>query len=83
MSIHCLICGHQANWLPDDNGKVRECEEEDNTWTIMKLYHDHLIHKPKKRMIEHWWVHTLCLKRFIEEKIEDDSRLKFEPKWCK
>ena len=71
MSIHCLICGHQGNWRDDG-----EYNEDNTTWTVMRLFPDYLVPKPKKKAIEEWWVHTDCLKKFITERTEAESRLK-------
>lgn len=71
MSIHCLICGQQGNWRDDG-----EYSEDRTTWTVMRLFPDYLISKPKKKMIEEWWCHTDCLKNWITERTEAESRLK-------
>jgi len=76
MSIHCLICGHQGHWIPNEDDEVKECKEDNNTWTRMVLFKEY-----GKRPIEQWYIHTACLKRWIEARTEAECKLKDKTKY--
>ena len=63
MSTHCLSCGSKS---VDGAG-----EENKDTWVVLKIYNDPDYRKPSKhpREIEEWWIHRICLRKWLLEDV--------------
>lgn len=66
MSIHCLLCGHQDNWQPDENGDVKEVQVDNKTWVLLRVHNDPDTRLTKKPIDERW-VHRVCWERLLSE----------------
>jgi len=72
MSVHCLLCGHQDNWIPTEEEESKECIPDDKTWVVLKVHND-IYTRLSKKPIEEWWVHRLCLRNFIRMNTEAET----------
>ena len=76
MSIHCLICGHQANWRDDGEVKV-----DKKTWVVMRIYRDNLLmeKETKQKVLDYFWVHRDCIQKWLEEDCGVDTKINYTP----
>ncbi len=82
MSIHCLLCGHQDNFITTEFEELKECVVDKKTWIVLKVHNDSY-EKLSKKPIEEWWVHRLCFRNFLINNTDAPTKLKDEVKWLK
>jgi hypothetical protein len=81
MSIHCLFCGHQANWREDPQGESYEVKVDSNTWVVLNIMKDPLLMEATKhsRPIEQLWAHRDCVQSWLLN-LGCETKLNYVPK---
>jgi len=86
MSVHCLICGQQANWREDEEGNAYEVDVDEKTWIVLKAFKDPLLSsttgKSMKQLLipgTEVWVHRDCFARWVDER-GGSVRINYKPK---
>jgi hypothetical protein len=82
MSVHCMFCGHQANWRDDGEVSI-----DNNTWVVLNILRDPLLGEKSKvkgkrkrsRPLEQFWGHRDCAQSWLEN-LGCETKLNYKPK---